>query len=91
MALILPIAVAFMPISSAAKELRPAFRRPSGLAGRAELLFGGRAETQSWTRRETLGFETRLRVLREEGFVVMIITGPEGRVVVEVVNGCDAR
>lgn len=46
-ALILPMALAFIPINSVASELRPAFRLPSGLAGRAELLFGGRAETQS--------------------------------------------
>ena len=80
-----------MPISNAANELRPAFRRPSGLAGRAELLFGGRAETQSCTSNETLGLETRFRVFREEGFVVMIITGPEGSAVVEFVNEFDGR
>lgn len=32
-----------------------------------------------------------MRVLREEGFVVMIITGPEGRAVVDAVNGFDGR
>lgn len=42
-------------------------------------VFGGRCETQSWTRRLTLGFEIRLRVLREDGFVVIMMTGPVGR------------
>lgn len=41
------------------------------------LVVGGRCETQSWTRRETLGFETRLSVFLEEGFVVIIIVGEE--------------
>lgn len=36
---------------------------------------GGRWETQSWTSSETLGFEIRLCVLREEGLVVIIIVG----------------
>lgn len=38
---------------------------------------GGRWETQSWTRRETLGFSTRLCVFREDGFVVIIMTGAD--------------
>jgi hypothetical protein len=43
---------------------------------RAELLVvGGRCDTQSWTRRETLGLETRLRVFFEEGLVVITIVG----------------
>jgi hypothetical protein len=41
------------------------------------LVVGGRCETQSWTRRETLGFETRLSVFLEEGFVVIIMVGEE--------------
>jgi hypothetical protein len=40
---------------------------------------GGREETQSWTRRLTLGFEMRLVVFFEEGLVVMMMVGPEGR------------
>jgi len=39
------------------------------------LVVGGRWETQSWTRRETLGFEIRLMVFLEEGFVVITIVG----------------
>lgn len=38
---------------------------------------GGRWETQSWTRRETRGFERRFRVFLEAAFVVMIIVGWE--------------
>lgn len=38
---------------------------------------GGRWETQSWTRRETRGLETRLCVLRDEGLVVIIMLGPD--------------
>lgn len=45
---------------------------------------GGRWETQSWTRRETFGFETRLCVLRDAGLVVMIMVGEE-------VNGVNGR
>jgi hypothetical protein len=40
---------------------------------------GGREDTQSWTRRLTLGFEMRLMVFFEEGLVVMTIVGPDGR------------
>jgi hypothetical protein len=39
------------------------------------VVVGGRCDTQSWTRRETLGFWTRLRVFFEEGLVVIIIVG----------------
>lgn len=42
-----------------------------------KLRVGGRWETQSWTRRETLGLERRLRVFRDNGFVVIIMVGPE--------------
>jgi hypothetical protein len=38
---------------------------------------GGRCDTQSCTRRETFGFETRLWVLRDAGFVVIMIVGEE--------------
>ena len=31
------------------------------------VVVGGRCDTQSWTRRETLGFWTRLRVFFEQG------------------------
>jgi hypothetical protein len=41
------------------------------------LVVGGRCETQSWTRRETCGLETRLSVFFEEGLVVMIMAGEE--------------
>ena len=39
------------------------------------LVVAGRCEIQSWTRRETLGLEMRLEVLRDEGFVVMMMVG----------------
>jgi len=62
--------------SSAAKE----FDRASGGGelppeGRRPLEVGGRWDTQSWTRRETLGFWRRLSVFLEEGLVVIIIVG----------------
>jgi len=34
---------------------------------------GGRWETQSWTRRETCGFDMRFRVFLDDGLVVIII------------------
>lgn len=36
---------------------------------------GGRWDTQSWTRRETRGLDCRFSVFRDDGFVVMMITG----------------
>ncbi len=42
-------------------------------------MLGGRVETQSWTRRLTLGFWRRLVVFLDEGFEVMMMKGPEGR------------
>lgn len=39
------------------------------------LVVGGRWETQSWTRRETLGLDIRLMVFFEEGLVVIMIVG----------------
>lgn len=39
------------------------------------LVVGGRWDTQSCTRSETCGFDIRLRVFLEEGFVVIIIVG----------------
>ena len=71
-----PMAEVFMPISRVARELCW-FLRPSGETERA--FVGGRCETQSWTRRETEGFERRFRVLREEGLVVIIMVGAEDR------------
>lgn len=65
--------------SRAASEERPA--SGGGEPVRSEeprrLVVGGRWDTQSWTRRETLGFETRFRVFFEEGLVVIIIVGAE--------------
>lgn len=78
-------------MSSVASELRPGFRRPSG---DVERWFGGRWDTQSCARSETFGFETRLRVLRDDGFVVIMIKGPLGRICScadESENGCDGR
>lgn len=79
-------AAEFMLISIVAKlELRA----PIGELSRP--VVGGREETQSWTRRETLGFWRRLRVFFEEGLEVMRMMGPEvGRVVVEE-KGCEGR
>jgi hypothetical protein len=42
-------------------------------------VLGGRAETQSWTRRDTAGFTVRLWAFLERGSEVMIMAGPEGR------------
>lgn len=39
----------------------------------------GREETQSWTRRETVGLEMRFVVFLEEGLEVMMMAGPGGR------------
>lgn len=54
--------------------------RGPGRVGEGErpgwLRVGGRWDTQSWTRRETSGLSVRLRVLREDGGVVMMIVGP---------------
>ena len=36
---------------------------------------GGRCDTQSWTRRETRGFDSRFKVFLDEGLVVIIIVG----------------
>lgn len=36
---------------------------------------GGRCDTQSWTSRETRGFDWRFNVFFDEGFVVMMIIG----------------
>lgn len=36
---------------------------------------GGLDDLQSWTSRETFGLERMLVVFREEGFVVMTMTG----------------
>ena len=91
---ILPSAAVFIPSSKLASEL-PCARgggepsRPcSGLVPVA-LVVAGRCEIQSWTRRETFGFEMRLEVLREEGLVVIIMVGfkdADGEV-----NGVEAR
>lgn len=79
------MAEVFIPMSREARdEEPPGLRRPSGEVERC-CWFGGRWETQSWTRRETLGLETRLRVFFEEGLVVIIMMGPEGRVGGDVV------
>lgn len=80
-------AVLFICISIWARELRAP---PAGLRSRSppDRVFGGREETQSCTRRETLGFESRLEVFFDEGFEVMMIVGPGGRVEVEG-NECE--
>jgi len=44
---------------------------------RRPLVVGGRCDTQSWTRRDTFGFWSRLVVFLEEGLVVIIIVGVE--------------
>lgn len=49
--------------------------RSVSLEPEKEPVRGGRWETQSWTSKETFGLEIRLWVLREEGFVVIIIVG----------------
>lgn len=49
---------------------------PSARSG-SGLRVGGRWDTQSWTSRETRGLIRRLSVLRDSGFVVMIMTGVE--------------
>jgi len=36
---------------------------------------GGRCETQSWTSSDTCGFDIKLIVFLEEGFVVIIMVG----------------
>lgn len=77
-ALIEPIAEVFIPINRLASEEEPGFRRPSGDWLRA-VFVGGRCETQSWTRSDTFGFESRLSVLRDAGLVVIIMIGPAGR------------
>jgi hypothetical protein len=54
---------------------------PVGLASRRPLVFptfGGREDTQSCTRRLTLGLERRFTAFFEEGFEVMMMVGPGG-------------
>lgn len=46
-------------------------RWPPGFGARV----GGRWDTQSWTKRDTRGLDKRWFVLRESGFVVIIIVG----------------
>lgn len=79
-----------MPMSKAARELRPGALRPSGDEFLL-LLVAGLCETQSCTSSETFGFAVRLTVLREAGFEVMMITGPAGICEAESAKGCDAR
>lgn len=50
-------------------------RPPGALALGLGARVGGRCETQSCTSRETRGLERRWLVLREAGFVVMIMVG----------------
>lgn len=82
-------AVLFICMSIWARELRGP---PVGLRSRSapERVFGGREETQSWTRSETFGLLRRLEVFFEEGFEVITIAGPGGRVEVEG-KGCEGR
>jgi hypothetical protein len=76
------MALVFKFSSKAASEDRDASgggepaRSPAAAEPR-RLVVGGRCETQSWTRSETCGFDTRLSVFLEEGFVVIIIVGAE--------------
>ncbi len=58
--------------------------RPLALSAFASVVTEGRWDTQSCTRRETFGLERRLWVLREEGLVVIMMTG-------EVVYGVAGR
>ena len=85
-----------IPSSNEASEL-PCARgggEPSRGSDAEGFAVAGRWEAQSWTRRETLGLERRLDVLRDEGFVVMIMVGFEWRLddvdVVEV-KGVEGR
>lgn len=80
-------AVLFICMSIWARELRGP---PVGLRSRSppERVFGGREETQSCTRRETLGFERRFEVFFDDGFEVMMMAGPGGSVDEEW-NECD--
>jgi hypothetical protein len=78
-----------MPMSNEASELRPGALRPSG--DEFLLLVAGLCETQSCTSSETFGFAVRLTVLREAGFEVMTITGPEGICDEAWSKGCEAR
>lgn len=54
---------------------------PAGLRSRPlpDVTFGGREDTQSCTRRETLGLLMRFDVFLDEGLEVMIMVGPSGR------------
>ena len=97
-ALILDTAALFICISIVAKLLL--LPVPVGLRSRSEVedkFVGGRAETQSWTRRLTLGFWRRLIVFLDDGFEVIITRGPEGGSWVGVVGeeeggkGCEGR
>ncbi|KAG7124492.1 hypothetical protein HYQ46_010618 [Verticillium longisporum] len=72
-ALMLETADVLMLSSSEAREERCSGPGEPPEGRRADV--GGRWETQSWTRRETLGFERRFVVLREAGFVVMAMMG----------------
>ena len=91
---ILPSAAVFIPSSKLASEL-PCARgggepsRPSSWPVPVALVVAGRCEIQSWTRRETFGFERRLEVLRDDGLVVIIMVGFTDVDVEE--NGVEAR
>lgn len=78
-----------MPMSKAARELRPGALRPSG--DEFLLLVAGLCDTQSCTSSETFGLAVRLTVLREAGFEVMMITGPDGIREAESAKGCEGR
>ena len=75
-----PSAAVLIPNSNAASELPCAdgAGEPSRpWADEERFVVAGRWEAQSWTRSETAGLERRLEILREVGFVVIIIVGEE--------------
>lgn len=68
-------------ISDVLRFMRSSAREEEGADGGGEVLRSlveavrGRCDTQSCTRSETLGFEIRLCVFLEVGFVVIIMVG----------------
>lgn len=65
----------FMPRRSSASEPERGACRAGDGERPGWLRVGGRCEIQSWTRRETRELDSRLWVLRDEGGVVMMMTG----------------
>jgi hypothetical protein len=88
--LLLDTADEFICISIAASEDRGP---PVGERSRSapERLFGGRDDTQSWTRSDTCGLRCRFSVFLESGFDVMIMVGPWGICVAAGGKECEGR